>query len=365
MAGSEKDRKNPNRIRAAYLINIIFLSILVLLISACALFLFLRLRQTTERIDAMNRELAADSATDKTLYSDEQVEAIREETAASASAEERRALLQEIQFSLESGESTTQMLRKLFPENFVVRNGEKYYFYPIQPNVRTSYFETDDFAIGGDGRAFYKGSLSGVTTENGIDVSEKNGEIDWPAVAGDGISFAFIRLGGRGADGTPALDTMFEQNLLGAHDAGLSTGVYYQMSAISVEEARADARFIIDALADKRDLLTGPVAVTVTQPAADSRAAGQSRNAWTNHVTAFAEELRAEGLETVIYGNAVSFSMIVDISKLEDCDRWIADHSGSLYFPYRFLYWQYAPNGTVQGIEGDVHMDLKVMKDGA
>lgn len=60
------------------------------------------------------------------------------------------------------------------------------------------------------------------TTSIGIDVSEHNGHIDWNAVKEDGIEFAFIRLGYRGAiEGKMHEDENFRYNLEAAKQAGL------------------------------------------------------------------------------------------------------------------------------------------------
>src|SRR5262252_8196400 len=62
--------------------------------------------------------------------------------------------------------------------------------------------------------------LTGGTVE-GIDVSVYQGTIDWNAVAGAGIGFAFTRVG----EGTN-LDPTFDSNWSGIQSAGLVRGVY-------------------------------------------------------------------------------------------------------------------------------------------
>jgi GH25 family lysozyme M1 (1,4-beta-N-acetylmuramidase) len=48
------------------------------------------------------------------------------------------------------------------------------------------------------------------------------------------------------------------------------------------------------------------------------------------------------------------------MNELEKFDKWIADYGDYLYFPYNFRCWQYSLKGTVNGIEGDVALDLSV-----
>src|SRR5699024_10816934 len=84
-----------------------------------------------------------------------------------------------------------------------------------------------------------------------IDVSSHQGEIDWQKVATSGVEFVFIRLGyrGYGSEGTLNLDPYFKQNLAGAKAAGLKVGIYFFSQAISVEEAREEAQFVLSYLA--------------------------------------------------------------------------------------------------------------------
>ena len=55
----------------------------------------------------------------------------------------------------------------------------------------------------------------------GVDVSEYQGEIDWPALARQGISFAFVKA----TEGSGYTDPFFAQNLSGAQAAGLYAGL--------------------------------------------------------------------------------------------------------------------------------------------
>lgn len=57
----------------------------------------------------------------------------------------------------------------------------------------------------------------------GVDVSHHQGEIDWPAVADDGIEFAYIKA----SEGGDFPDRFFEQNWRGAKEAGVLRGVYH------------------------------------------------------------------------------------------------------------------------------------------
>ena len=110
---NQESADNPNRRHSLYLVNIIFMCCLTIVSLVFALVVFFRLR--THGTDGVRQ-----------LYTKGQIESIRENAASNA----RNDLLLEIQSSLESGRSTTQMLREIFDDSIVVVNGGRYYFYP-------------------------------------------------------------------------------------------------------------------------------------------------------------------------------------------------------------------------------------------
>ena len=90
----------------------------------------------------------------------------------------------------------------------------------------------------------------------GIDVSKWQGAIDWNAVASQGYSFAFIKIG----SSYSGLDPTFIPNMIGAATAGLRTGAYVYSYATTVEGAVAEAAAAGAALTTKESEETGPFA---------------------------------------------------------------------------------------------------------
>ena len=81
----------------------------------------------------------------------------------------------------------------------------------------------------------------------GIDVSEHQGYIDWNRVAQDGIEFAMVRLGNRGAtSGFLSEDDYVFANLDGAANAGIEVGAYFFSQAINEDEAIEEAEFALN-----------------------------------------------------------------------------------------------------------------------
>ena len=101
-------------------------------------------------------------------------------------------------------------------------------------------YDRENFSLDERGRVTY--AAEGRSAKTGVDVSFYQQDIDWQAVAADGIDFAIIRLGYRGyTEGGLMMDERFQANIQGALDAGLEVGVYFFSQAITPEEAEAEA----------------------------------------------------------------------------------------------------------------------------
>ena len=60
----------------------------------------------------------------------------------------------------------------------------------------------------------------------------------------------------------------------------------------------------------------------------------------------------------MIYGNMQSFMLMLDMTRLEEYEKWFAAYTPYFYFPYDFEVWQYSDSGTVAGIEGAVDLNI-------
>ena len=110
--------------------------------------------------------------------------------------------------------------------------------------LRPNPYTPEDFAL----RGGYMTCLAGESWL-GVDVSYHQGKIRWDEVAASGVRFAMLRLGHRAvSDGAVRQDTQWEANYAGAREAGLQVGVYFYSQAITVEEAREEAAFVLDTL---------------------------------------------------------------------------------------------------------------------
>ncbi len=345
MENREPEKSNPNHRKVFYFLNILFMCMITAASLAMTVILFVRLER-----------LRSEKQVEGSIYTDSQIEKIRY----GAAQAERNRLLLEIQSSFESGNSTISMLRNLFPGDLVVMWEGRYYFYPVDRNLQMNPFSETDFAQGEKGGMDYIGENAGVSVNRGVDVSALNGEINWAKVAEEQIAFAMIRAAVRNADGELAQDERFQENMSGAKSVGLRIGCYVDLDADSEKAAEEIADFVLSNLSMSQQEMGAPVAVRVQIPDHTSSLSGQTREEWTQGVRAFCAKIKKAGYEPVIYANTAAFHMLLNMAELEEYDKWIADYGDYLYFPYKFKCWQYSLKGTVNGIEGDVALDLSV-----
>lgn len=204
-----------------------------------------------------------------------------------------------------------------------------------------------------------------VVSRLGVDVSEHQQQVNWNAVAADGIDFAIVRVGYRGSsDGDIHADQYFTANIDGAQAAGLDTGVYFFSQANTVEEAQEEADFVLSALGGRQ--LAYPVVFDSESNATGvgmGRTANLSRTQMTQIAQAFCQRIEEAGLRAMVYGNAADMARY-NLLGLSDYPAWWAEY-GQPYPTGRldFTMWQYTNTGSVAGIDGDV--DLSIDLSGA
>ena len=196
-----------------------------------------------------------------------------------------------------------------------------------------------------------------ITSQVGIDVSAHQQEIDWQRVADSGVQFAILRVGYRGyTEGTIQEDTYFEQNLEGAIDAGLDVGVYFFSQAIDEQEAREEARFVLDKISGY--LLAFPVFFDWEKIGSEARSDTMDLASLTIVTDTFCTEIRNAGYQAGFYFNQQLGYEELHLPSLQTYTFWLAEYNDTPSFAYHFDLWQYSASGTVDGIEGDVDLNL-------
>lgn len=193
----------------------------------------------------------------------------------------------------------------------------------------------------------------------GIDVSQYQGKIDWNAVKADGVRFVIVRVGGRGyTEGKLYEDTMFEEYVAGASKAGLTVGVYFFSQAISTAEAKEEAEVVLEKI--KGHEITGPVVFDWEVIGKSSaRTYGIETDVLCDCANTFCGMVKDAGYTPMIYFNKYAGYVKYDLREVLDYDFWFAEYDvDAPGFYYDFQMWQYTSKGRVNGISGNVDMDL-------
>lgn len=229
-------------------------------------------------------------------------------------------------------------------------------YLPVYQNVPPCSLDMDS-VISRNGYTFYKEN-NAVTSIPGIDISVHQGDIDWQKVKEAGVEFAMIRVGYRTyGGGEVKFDDKFAENLKGAREAGIETGVYFFSQATTVDEAIEEADAVLDAIAPYE--ITYPVVYDWEIIYDDSaRTDDVPVDVLTDCCISFCERVRSAGYNPMIYQNKRTTLFKLDLPRLQDYDFWLAEYGDEPTYYYDFDMWQYSCTGKVPGITGDVDLNI-------
>ena len=198
----------------------------------------------------------------------------------------------------------------------------------------------------------FKSSYSGKDRSYGIDVSTWQGDIDFDRVSSAGCDFVIIRVG-YSADGRINLDSRFEENYRKAREAGLRIGLYMYSYDNNEKDVRSAADSIIEMLGS--DSLDLPIAYD-WEDFGRFQDYGISFAGLNELYDAFKDELSASGYECMLYGSKNYLEKVWD-----DTDSrtvWLAHYASSTDYADPYILWQASSTGRIDGIDGDVDMDI-------
>lgn len=190
-------------------------------------------------------------------------------------------------------------------------------------------------------------------TEIGIDVSRWQEDIDFNKVKEAGATFVMMRLGVQSSNRELSIDTYYKENIKKAKEAGLKVGVYLYSIATSKEEATEHADFVIKTLdKEKLDL---PVVFD-----------WESWSSWNSFkisfhdineiADAFLERIKENGYQGMLYSSKFYLETIWTNKK--NYPVWLAHYTKQTNYQGDYVIWQLCNNGRINGINGDVDIDI-------
>ena len=219
-----------------------------------------------------------------------------------------------------------------------------------KPVTGTQIIQGVTYTFNGDG------VLNGSDSRLGIDVSTWNGQIDWSQVARSGVSYAIIRAGYRGSStGALIRDSAFSRNASGASAAGIRIGIYIFSQATNEAEAVEEASMAVQLASGYHVSLPIFIDVEGSGGRGDRVSVAQR----TANIAAFCRTVENSGYKAGVYANKSWFTHNINVGALTGYHIWLAQYAAKpTYTASRYDIWQYSSSGRINGIKGNVDMNM-------
>ena len=197
-----------------------------------------------------------------------------------------------------------QYVQRFFDDCFVFKTGNTLEYIPIESGIPKNHIDWNSLTRRSNGELRYGNA------RKGIDVSEFQGTINWDQVKASGVDFAFIRVGYRGyGTGKLNYDSRYQQNIEGA-------------------------------------------------PSASARTSRLTPRTTTQIVDAFCGAVEDAGYTPMVYSYTKWFIEKMDLAAISEYDVWLAQYYKVPFYPYKLDILQYSSTGRVNGISGNVDMNI-------
>jgi lysozyme len=181
----------------------------------------------------------------------------------------------------------------------------------------------------------------------GIDVSRHQGEVEWAAVAGDGVQFAYLKA----SEGGAYRDPSFAGNWTAARRAGLKVGAYHYFTFCRPGAEQA-ANF----------LAATPPAADALPPVVDLEFGGNCAvrpgpQMLRRQIEAFLAPVEARaGKRAILYLTPEFQAAYADA--LPDRPLWRRSIAVEPIGGPKWVFWQYHNRGQVKGVKGPVDLNV-------
>jgi GH25 family lysozyme M1 (1,4-beta-N-acetylmuramidase) len=190
----------------------------------------------------------------------------------------------------------------------------------------------------------------------GIDVSNNNGTIDWRAVAGSGVSFAFLKA----TEGTSFVDSTYATNRNAAKKQGIKVGAYHFARPGKSQPGQQAEHFLAHAQPQQGDLY--PVLDLEDNGGLGPADVQRWARGWLDAVE------RSVGVKPIIYTSPSFWHDRVGNADFSGNALWHAQYTkrptADVAGAWKaYAIWQHADDGSIAGISG--HCDLNRCEDDA
>lgn len=205
----------------------------------------------------------------------------------------------------------------------------------------------------------------------GIDVSYWQNNINYDKLVASGqIDFMIARIGWySNSQSKLNVDTQFERNYKEARKRNIPLGAYFYSYATSVDEAKIEAQSVVNYLKNSgQTTYELPIFYDIEHNSQISL----GKDTITQMSIAFCDILKNAGYQVGVYSYSYWLENYMNLSKLpKDYSIWVANYgsndTGDLpddIYKYSDTHdiWQYTSSGKVDGIDGNVDMNISYRK---
>lgn len=242
---------------------------------------------------------------------------------------------------------------KRFLKNLTLCIAVVAFMVPAAFNVKAAEYQDGWNQIGERQYYYQDGELASKT---GVDVSAYQPGIDWSAAQADGIEFAIIRIG-YGDDSYSQDDAWADYNMDECERIGMPYGVYIYSYATSDEHTQSEIAHTVRMLQGRNPEIG--VWFDSEENSCLERAGADALNRFAD---TYMEIMQNEyGYRTGLYASKYWLTSILTNDTLRLYDIWVAQYSNTLTYDGDYKIWQYASDGSVDGIPGNVDMDAMLV----
>ena len=194
-------------------------------------------------------------------------------------------------------------------------------------------------------------------TEIGLDISKWQGDVDFQKIKESGVEFIFIRLGSsKGINKERFIDNKFERNITEANKVGIPVGLYFYSYANNEEEAIKDAKFVLKTLKGRK----------IDLPIVFDWENWQFYNEFSlsfyelsKMAQSFIKTVEKKGYKGMLYS---SKNYLENVWINLGYPVWLAHYTKKTNYKGDYIYWQMCNNGRINGINGNVDIDIKLKR---
>lgn len=170
-----------------------------------------------------------------------------------------------------------------------------------------------------------------------------------------------IRIGYRGAqEGILHEDEYFNFNIQSAIKNKIKVGAYFFSSAVSDDEIDQEVNLVLRKV--KNYKIDMPIVFDMEEFEQGGRIDDLTTEQKTNLALRFCEKIKEAGYTPMIYGNLTWLYQNYDFDKISKYSIWLASYSSTCPMEDKFDMWQYSNKGQVDGINGDVDINIYLQK---